>query len=246
MKTKITQEGWHIIEGDLISGWVEEQKDLMHDKFLPVLACSNIPVGATVIDVGANIGTHSVAYARKVGAEGNVLALEPGKIAFECLAENAKKFESKIYCFNVAACDVHGGTAIHSVNQTNVGGSTVNETANGEVFSNEVRTVTIDGLVESAQLDRLDFMKIDVEGCEMKVLRGAINTLNRFKPKMLIEMNSFRLLEHGSSYKELYDWLLSKNYSWQICQPELKGGDAQYDILCWPNLVEVAKTLPNG
>lgn len=241
MKTKITAEGWHVIEGDLISGWVESEKDLQHDKFLPEIAVANIPEGGVVLDVGANIGTHTIAYARKVGTHGTVIAIEAGKVAFECLTENAKMFEGKTLLVHAAVCDVHGGRAIHTVNAANVGASGVSEPENGEVSSNEIRTITIDGLIDDAEIKRLDFIKIDCEGCEYQILKGAKETLRRFKPKLLIEMNHFRLLEHGASYSMIYDWLLDQNYAWRIVQPELKGGDVVYDILCWPNLVEIAK-----
>lgn len=253
MKTKITKEGWHVIEGDLISGWVESEKTLQHDKFLPEIAVANMPESGTVLDVGANIGTHTIAYARKVGTHGTVIAIEAGKIAFECLTENAKKFEGKTLLIHAAVCDVHGGSCEHTCNPVNVGASGVHgmpdEKTTCDIYiphTTEVRTITIDGLIDDADIKRVDFIKIDCEGCEYQILKGAKETLRRFKPKLLIEMNHFRLLEHNASYSMIYDWLLDQGYAWRIVQPESKGGDAQYDILCWPNLVELAKTLPAG
>lgn len=246
MKTKITNEGWTVIEGDLISGWVEETKRLDHDFFTIPLACANIPEGGVVIDCGSNIGSHTVAYAKKVGTHGTVIAIEAGKLAFECLSENAKRFEGKVLCVNAAACEIHGGRAVHSLNEENVGGSTVNGETLDNADEHEVRTITLDGLIEGGDINRLDFIKIDCEGCEFKILVGAKSILKRFRPKLLIEMNLFRLAEHGSTYKDIYDFLISVDYSWRICQPESKGGDAIYDILCWPNEVINAKTMPNG
>lgn len=250
MKTKITKDGqWMIIEGDLISGWVETE-GLAHDKFLIPLACENINniENGVVLDIGANIGTHSVAYAQKIAPlNGTLICFEPGATAFECLAANSKHFECKTLLVNCAVCDEHGGTARHTVNAVNVGGSTVSEQANGEVASNEIRTITIDGFLEDSRIDLpIIFIKIDVEGYEMKVLHGAVNTLRKHRPIMLIEMNSFRLQENGSSYIQIYDWLLKENYAWRICEPESKGGDLCYNVLCWPSLIQAAKTLPAG
>lgn len=231
MKTKLTNEGWMVIEGDLISGWVEQTKRLDHDMFLIPLAVANMPEGGVVIDCGANIGTHTIAFTEKVGDHGTVIAIEAGKTAFECLFENSKKFQAKVLCINCAACDIHGGRAIHTLNETNVGGSTVADPLmmNGDAKSisieNEVRTITLDGLIEDAEIKRLDFIKIDCEGYELKILNGAKSILKRFRPKMLIEMNSFRLRENGATYKDVYDFLLAQDYSWRICQPEAKGGD---------------------
>lgn len=249
MRTKITKDGWSVIEGDLISGWVETE-GLAHDKFLIPLACENIPniENCVVLDIGANIGTHSVSYAKKIAPlAGTLICFEPGATAFECLTENSKKFESKTLLVNCAVSDIHGGTARHTVCQTNVGGSVVSEQTNGEVASNEVRTVSIDGFMDDSKIDlSLVFVKIDVEGYEMKVLQGAVNTLRKHRPILLIEMNSFRLQENGSSYVEIYDWLIKENFAWRICEPQLKGGDLCYNILCWPLIVQAAKTLPAG
>lgn len=250
MKTKITENGgWMIIEGDLISGWVETE-GLAHDKFLIPLAVENIPniENALVLDIGANIGTHSISYAKKLAPlAGTLICFEPGATAFECLQHNAQKFESKTLLVNCAVCDIHGGTARHTVNQANVGGSVVSEQTNGEVISNEVRTISIDGFIQDSRIDLpIVFIKIDVEGYEYKVLLGAYETLKKHRPILLIEMNSFRLQENGCSHKDIYDWLLKLNYAWRIVQPESKGADLQYDIMCWPNLIEAAKTLPAG
>lgn len=249
MKTKITKDGWSVIEGDLISGWVETE-GLAHDKFLIPLACENIPniESCIVIDVGANIGTHSISYAKRIAPlNGTLICIEAGATAFECLKHNAEKFESKTLLFNCAASDIHGGTAEHTVNEVNVGGSVVGEEKNEIVSSNTVRTITIDGLLSDGKIDLpVSFIKIDVEGYEFKVLLGAYETLKKHRPIILMEMNSFRLQEAGSSYVQIYDWLLKENYAWRICEPESKGGDLVYNILCWPNLVQAAKTLPAG
>lgn len=249
METKITAEGWMVIVGDLISGWVEECKDLSHDRFLIPLAVANIPISEGIVfDIGANIGSHTIAYAKKVGDQGMVIAIEAGKTAFDCLLHNAAKFEGQVMCLNAAVGDLHGATARHTVNKTNVGGSVVSEQENTEVASNEIRTITIDGFCNDSEINSggktVTFIKIDVEGYEFKVLQGAVNTLRRHRPILLIEFNNFRLAENGASYKDIYDWLLAEDYSWRICQPDVKGGDAQYDCLCWPNAVVTARKLP--
>lgn len=240
MKTKITEEGWHVIEGDLISGWVEETGMLSHDEFLIPLAVANIPVGGIVIDCGAYIGDHTVGYAKKVGTDPNglVVAIEAGKTAFSCLLRNAEKFEGNVLCMNLALGDIHGGIAYHEVNETNVGASLVNDTP---VESHEVRTATIDGIIASGDFPRLDFIKIDCEGFEYKILQGAKGALAQFRPMLLIEMNRGRLEDNGSSYVEIYDFLLEQNYAWRICEPQAKGGDEMYNILCWPNNIETLK-----
>lgn len=253
MNTKQTAEGWMILDPkyDLISGWIESEKNLQHDKFLPEVAVKNMRPGI-VIDCGAHVGSHSIRYSQHLGDKGSLICIEAGKTTFECLVENSKKFHCHTSLLNACVSDVHGGHAKFTVNEVNAGGSFTSEqkNGNGEIESNEIRTITLDGFCEDAGIFNgerpITFIKIDVEGFEYKALCGMKNVLKRFKPVLLIEFNSFRLSENGSDYKQIYDWLLAQNYSWRIVQPEAKGADLQYDVLAWPNPIEVAKVLPNG
>lgn len=240
-----TKEGWHIIEGDSHVGkWIEETGKLDHDEFLIPIACDNMKPGWIVFDCGALYGDHSIAYARTVGKEGVVFSIEANKMAYDCLCKNAEKFESTVLCMNLALCDRHGGVAIH-IMEENVGASRVIDPSKEDEFSEkverEVKSASIDGICEAAMLDRLNFIKIDCEGFEFKILRGARKSIQSFKPILLIEMNSWALTQQDACYKDIYDFLLEMNYDWRIVQPNCKGGDAQYDIMAWPNLIEKPK-----
>lgn len=244
MNTIRTNEGWWIIEGDTHVGkWIIEKQKLDHDEFLIPIACSGLKLGMVVMDCGALYGDHTIAYARAVSNDGVVIAIEANPMAFDCLAKNAQLFQSPVFCMNLALGEEHGGDAVHLMID-NVGASQV--TAKADVPANLpknrietiVKTASIDGIVSDARLERLDFIKIDCEGFEYRILRGAKATLNKFKPALLIEMNSWALSQHGACYKDIYDYLLDRNYSWRIVQPDCKGADAQYDIYAWPNLVE--------
>lgn len=250
MKTVQIGDNFLVPDDDLISKWQLETGKLDHDEFLIPLAVSNIPdPSGIVFDIGALAGDHTIAYAKKVGGHGGiVVAIEAGKDAFDCLLHNAAKFEGKVVCINACVSDVHGGHARHTVNKVNVGASTTSEQENEEVSSNDIRTITIDGFCEDSEIytghKPVTFIKIDVEGYELLVLKGAKNTIIKYRPVLLIEFNSFRLTENGASYKDIYDLLLSLDYDWRIVQPEAKGGDSQYDVLAWPKAVVTARRLP--
>lgn len=248
MNTRQTKEGWYIIDGDTHVGkWIEDSGRLDHDRHIIPLIEEMLKPGMIAIDAGALYGDHSIAYARAVSSQGAVIAIEPNPLAFECLSKNAEKFQAPMYCMNLAICehDKHGGKAIHIMEDANIGASQVKDgsTSKPGVIEKEIPTASLDGIVEAANLERLDFCKLDIEGHEFKALQGFRRSITRFKPLLVIEMNSWALSQQDTSYKDIYDLLLSLNYSWRIIQPEAKGGDQQYDILCWPNAIETIKLL---
>lgn len=244
-----TDEGWSIIDIDSHVGvWIRQNKKLDHDDFLIPIACQNIPLGAVVIDCGALYGDHTIAYARTVGQDGAVIAIEANKMAFDCLSKNAEKFQSPVFCMNLALCEKHGGECIHLMTD-NVGASQVIDQAKTPkrlpegLIETVVKTASLDGIAHDAGLERLDFIKIDCEGWEYKILKGARHILQKFRPILLIEINSYALMLQDTDPKSIYDFLLEMNYSWRIVQPDLKGGDTQYDIMCWPNAIEKLKLI---
>lgn len=237
MNTKQTKEGYWIIEQDTHVGkWIEESGRLDHDRHLHALIEEGIKPGWICIDAGALYGDSTIGMCRATGGEGAVFAIEANKMAFDCLSKNAETFQSPTFLLNCALGESHGGEAVH-VMEENVGASKVSDSKNSEPSRIEttIKTASIDGIAIDANLERLDFIKIDCEGWEFKILKGAKNSLKKFRPLMLIEMNSFALSLQDSCYKDIYDFLLEMEYSWRIVQPEAGGGSPQYDILCWPN-----------
>jgi len=91
------------------------------------------------------------------------------------------------------------------------------------------------GAIETAPLDqwklpRLAFMKVDVEGFELRLLKGAEETINRCRPVMYIEINRGALERAGTSPEEVKAWLVAHNY-------RIEGwleGSPQFDVTCLP------------
>lgn len=233
MKTAEIPGGFIVPDDQCIGRWQREVGLLAHDAFLVPIACANIPPGGIVIDCGAFDGDHTIAYARKVGKDGTVIAIEAGKVAFRCLKHNAEKFESPVVCINAAVWDLHGFSMEHTINEDNVGASTVHQPEGLINDDNRVPTVSIDGIMKDGDVPFVNFIKIDCEGSEMKILRGAEQTLRDHKPILMIEINRGVLENHGTSDKDIYEFLLGLNYEWRIIQENCKGGDDQFDILCW-------------
>jgi FkbM family methyltransferase len=149
-----------------------------------------------VVDVGANIGVTAV-IAGLLAPKGFVLALEPVKDTFEYLVGNiARSKLTNIKCLNAAASSAEGHVQVvtrpgHSF-ASFVGYEDVLERYAG-YDEERVEAITLDRLVERDGVPRVDFIKIDVEGFELEVLRGCSQLLNRFQPTVLLEANHYCL-----------------------------------------------------
>lgn len=236
MKLKTSKLGWAIGDEDShIGKWVEDSGKLAHDEFLIPLACSHIKAGACVIDCGANVGSHTIAYSSKVGKEGTVIAVEPGKVAFECLLHNVGRFPiNNVMPIKAALSDQDGMTVEHS-ESLNLGASTCSPIEKqAQIPGNSyLLTVTLDFIASQIQLP-ISFIKLDIEGWETDALIGASHILRDHKPTLLIEVNRGALENQGSSIKDLLAVLHQNKYVWKICQPNCSLTDDQFDILARP------------
>jgi len=140
---------------------------------------SRLSEDSVVLDIGANIGNHSIYLASIVGCK--VVCFEPDKNLIKAIEYSSKEnsLGNKIITHTVAVGDIEGvcSLAMNPENPNSVGSQQV------VVGDGIVPMITIDSL----QLDRVDCMKIDVEGFEEKVLIGAINTIKKTKPIIYAE-----------------------------------------------------------
>ncbi len=141
--------------------------------------------GAIVVDAGANVGTHTVPLAKRVGRSGAVFALEPQPLTFQLLCANvALNALVNVHCHNVAATDRPGDLRIPVLNpsqRTNFGAVK----AEGHEQGRRVDAIRIDDLA----LPRCNLIKIDVEGMEPRVLAGASRVIARHRPVLFVENN---------------------------------------------------------
>src|SRR4051812_33524239 len=146
-----------------------------------------IKAGDTVMDVGANIGTHTVAFSKMVGESGSVLVFEPQRLLFQLLCGNvAINCLTNVRCLQKAAGysnDIAKIPALSPHESHNFGAVSIR---NGEIGGENVEVVTIDSLA----LKSCRLIKIDVEGMEPEVIGGALNTIATLKPILFVENNT--------------------------------------------------------
>lgn len=223
---KILPNNIAVIEGDThISAWVEQTGKLCHDETVEKHILPLIKPGQTVIDAGANIGDHTVAYMHKVGVNGLVYAFEPHDEAHDCLQHNVinSGAKSRFYLYRLALSDrvenVHLYPHPAIPGASHIGG-------NGSVM----QTATLDQRIGGP----VHFIKIDCEGYDFFVLRGAIRLLMKFRPIVLIEMNRGHMSRYGVGYFDVLTFLEAIGYGFTPLLLKNKVDDEQYDLLCTP------------
>lgn len=168
------------------------------------------------LDVGAHIGYYGLALSSIVGPEGAVLCFEPNPRTFHFLQRNIiLNHRTNISVIQKALGDVEGIVHISGSENVRLGWTSVSD--NGPVA---VPCATLDDEVEGANLARVDFIKIDVEGYEPKVLSGARKTIHRFHPTILIEINSRALAAHQSTPEQLTATLVEFGYRLYVSSPK--------------------------
>lgn len=213
-----------ILEWDThISKWVVESGRLDHDQSSLGKILPHIPKGGCVIDVGAYIGDHTIAYANKVGDFGRVIAFEPNPDAFHCLRFNLSR-EPHVHLLEYGASSSDHGVCLNS--NTNGGASWVSEEGVGD----QVKCLTID----SVSSGRVDLIKMDCEGFEVRALFGAAQTIERYHPVLVVEVNEGALNRHGETGVRLVSAIKSMGYKVSNIHPNDPMGGPQYDILCLP------------
>lgn len=175
--------------------------------------------GDTVIDIGANIGAHTLQLARCVSPNGRVVAIEPTEYAYgkltQLLEDNrplsnivsshqamlTETTDSGLVEQLYSSWSVEGGNEPQHPMHLGTGKAT-----------RGARAVALDDLVHELGLKRIDLIKLDVDGWEMEVLRGARATLGKLKPSIVFEVAPYTLEERGYSAEALVDELASHGY----------------------------------
>jgi FkbM family methyltransferase len=166
--------------------------------------------GDVVLDVGANIGEVCFNMAKVVGSSGAIHSFEPEPFIFSKLLENynLNSFDN-IHLNNIALGEIESEAMLAAQVDDNRGGTRIQS---GMAKGVKVKVLTIDKYVSDIELHKLNLIKIDVEGFELKVLKGAEGTLRRFKPMLFIELNDDNLHHQNDSASALISYLYQVGY----------------------------------
>lgn len=166
--------------------------------------------GEVCIDIGANIGTHTINLASAVGPSGKVIAFEP-------IRKNALLVELNCYLNGLENVTIEGNPL--SDTSGKILSPTMPEADSAYAFFSEgdgvgKRSVTLDEYCSAKGINAVHFVKIDVEGAEMRVLRGGANLFSsEGRPRVVvIEVVAEYLGRFGDSVSDLVDFMDSHGY----------------------------------
>jgi len=189
--------------------------------------------GMTAIDVGANVGCHTLRLAKLVGEKGRVIAFEPTSWAFLKLKRNVELNSfNNIILEKLALSDVNRKDTVSFPSSWTLDKGGLPD----YIAAEQVDLITLDDYVNTNKMGKIDLIKIDVDGYEYKVIRGGYNSIKRFKPAIIIELGRLTLRKYGDNLEDLVDLLVSLDYSFY----------SDNDLKVYRNRDEILKAVPEN
>lgn len=180
-----------------VGGKLLESGNMIGDEVRFLMSQITIP-NPVIFDVGANIGTLTIPLAQ-ANRQGTIYSFEPQKQVFYMLCgnlalnnlDNVKAYNIGLGkeqgILNIPNIDYYSPASFGSVELTGKQLEDFGQVLDYSTSMDKVQQQTIDGFIQEQEIQNLTILKIDVEGMEFDVLEGAKNTIERFKPIMLVE-----------------------------------------------------------
>ena len=191
-----------------------------------------------VLDIGAHVGQYAVLFGALVGERGRVISFEPDRSVHATLRRNIELngFEQRVTVEAVALSDTNGsaeffslgGNSMSSLVRSGLGSAA----DSASVSKSAVTTMRLDDLLESRSLPCPRWMKIDTEGAEVHVLRGAPKALKSVEG-ILCELHPYAWNDFGSTYDELLSIVRDsgRTISWLDGNRRIEDGPAYGTVI---------------
>lgn len=171
-------------EEDYVFQTIEKTQDFYESALLRQWS-PLVPSPGTILDVGANLGNHTLFWSRFF-PEAEIVSLEPLPENYECLCQNVTDNAlSRVRPLRAAAGEKEGFVRVAGFNPENLGATSFQYSDSGDEQTAVVRT--LDSVGEELRLSGIGLVKIDTEGFELSVLRGMEGILDRDRPVLWIE-----------------------------------------------------------
>lgn len=197
-------------------GWAYSYQYLL-DQFTHHLGHHYLPKeGDVVVDVGAGVGEELMIFSRRVGNAGKVYAIEAHPNTFKALAYNRDKNDFKnTVLLNIAISDLPGQIFIEDTDDSLANAVSKDQGKN----SFTVDAITIEQLVERYNINRINFMKVNIEGAEQLLIKGIGSAITKID-NMAISAHDFRYKNEGVEFFKtkaiVLDFLRKNNFDWVV------------------------------
>ena len=199
--------------------------------------------GDTVIDIGAHLGIFSFFLAKQVGPTGKVYSFEPSEKTFDALSQTIKfnDFGSFVKPSKTAIFDssgeltfyVYGNSTISNANSISSHNTSV------KIRKTTVNKISLDELMISEKIENLTLIKIDAEGAELHILKGAKNMLTKFHPFITLEVHPDNFDDAPKTLVELFKIIIEYRYKimsdlHQLTIDEFCAHNTYFEVLLIP------------
>lgn len=207
-----------------------------HHRELQGMFAPHIPPDGVIVDIGAHAGQFSKLFARMAPA-GHVYAFEPSAYARSIMTPALRLNRIRnVTLTPTGLSDSVGRLTLHTPlkrsSALGYGVAHLGPASAAASIDQPVDLTTLDAFASAAGLTRLDLIKADIEGWEMRALKGGRHTLARFHPALYLEIDSALMSRAGDSPEALFDWLGNLGYR-GFSTPDLRpapswGGPGDY------------------
>lgn len=200
-----------------------------------------------IIDIGANLGWYTI-LASKIANQGTCHAFEPVPFIYKKLRRNCQinGLKNQVIFHNMALGDSEDSEVVlYTFKGLYHGHSSLSTLGREDYQESRVPMTTLDAYVNKNSINRIDLIKMDTEGAELKVLEGADQVLRRESPPIwVIELNKETSAKFGHTPTDLLDFMASKNdyrfyrivRGWGRIKPMNSTSDYQNgdNVICLP------------
>lgn len=204
--------------------------------------------GETSIDAGANVGWYTTLLSQLTGQRGKVFAIEPVPSNYEALCKSVELNNThlNVTCYNRLCGDQNGSDEVFEFPGLHPGLSSQRPIMDQRRVAHKIEIIRLDDLINDNGLDVVDFLKIDVEGAELALLKGCANALRSGVIKsILIEANDERSAAFGYSFQDCVDLILGLNDfdCYSVCRDKvgIRAMQNSNDFESGDNLVFILK-----
>lgn len=193
-------------------------------KNIPILFLNSIPCsysayikkyrpqkGDVIMDCGAHIGNCTILFSRLVGKSGHVIAIEPFEESLKMFKKRTKNLKAQISTFKNGLWSENKKLPLSIFHDQTISCQIVKEAE--KVHDKNIQLIecrTIDHVISHINPDRLDLIKMDIEGAEIEALKGGVSTMSKYSPKFVIA--SYHIRNNEKTCFEVEKLLMKNGY----------------------------------